>query len=1355
MGDEHEVTLKEEQVSMGSQNPSATESMRRCRSLNELPGYHRVTVLKRKDTERTRARLEAVAAGMEELRSLRERHQLLMEETLCESAKKQPAHRSGDENMPHRSPQRHGNQNGLQQLHGECMQEASHRTGGREENLSQSMREGNLSQHMVSSEKISSHSVGNTSQAADYLQRNMSQSMRNGNVSQHTVNSERTSSHNVGNTSQTADYLQRNMSQSMREGNAYQHMVNSESTSSHSVGNTSQNADYFHLRSDTSPSGIKNVSHNNENFRGSVSRQAAGHGRNSSQSTGNHEVNVSQSRGNRHDSASHHADMRKDNMSHFHVKQSENVSRSKNVSRSEIVSRSDNVSRNQASLGQKEMMLHSFQFQNNSKQRQPCVTEQSKMSQGISKPQHDQRRAANTSQINERNQSSTHINRQNHSDSRPQKDQGLNASVIPEDPRWRQNHLDSMPHNDQGPAAYLIPEDLRQRDRKLQNDRRRLNERFQKDQKDAHSVVQEDKRRGSAKPREDPNLCQTGTPDKYASSPSVQIHSQNGYNKSRQEEIRRSTHSVRSSYFTPSTRDLHMTASELDLQHKQYSPNRTIPGDVAVNAAQLRESQSVTSLHSTQDTSFLRHAASVYSVTENHLKLENGRDQHLESRDTRYLPTEDDYEQRRCRVLTQSDQRFSRGRTQSVHENFYYFPQRSDSGRNNLRNAVKRHNDPAARHSTYAKKNSSSRSHNNCQADDISKLTESQPNETRPISSLQPPPQNKSISWEELLVTVGIGKTDSQQETVNTRLPNNEGNELFQNMADVPSRRETQPGRVSALDDKLRKNSDQHYHLYQGGVSQKPSRSQSFSSPSGNVYDSLIRHGGNISRNSVELKPQRTMSSADVKSALYSGVSRHHSLYILNSRQPIFNPLHEVDISSLDRPGPVHAVTLQYVGLSTRHLSMGSISSASSLSSVIEGVNLSSDPSPSNDPYPSISRTRPSTSQACKPPTEISRASLPSAERRSADTVNCSATKTSSRMPLIKTIDEDSEDVFEYSFEWSQAPSVKPRSYSDVPGRSGDFNEDASAQLTSAPGLTNLSRHTNGQLSSNKEKSNDSSLAKLQTPDICRLPTHNYMDTSNNKDCCPNSSTCNCLHNGSSKDYGVCNDSTTKDCQYNSNAKSKTSEPYGQNPQHSPRRTVLASSPVPLSSYDLTQTMDEGYITCDSVSHKVLIDTSSDTIDSVCNASAISGGDNSANREDSSGDPNSVNGGEIKTATCTPLPQNSGLKYLSGGAPADEKIPNQEMEQCQNFADSGLEKRDMRASQSLKDYFGSLLSDSQPGVSLSTCENDNFAPTDSQRPDPGRDIHVDADSGSAQDLTHGCSSTSSSSRKKPFKQTDL
>ncbi|GFS17208.1 hypothetical protein ElyMa_001491300 [Elysia marginata] len=62
-------------------------SKRYNRSLNELPGYLRVPVLRRKDTERTQARLEAGVAGLAELRLLKEKQMALVEQTVTASIK--------------------------------------------------------------------------------------------------------------------------------------------------------------------------------------------------------------------------------------------------------------------------------------------------------------------------------------------------------------------------------------------------------------------------------------------------------------------------------------------------------------------------------------------------------------------------------------------------------------------------------------------------------------------------------------------------------------------------------------------------------------------------------------------------------------------------------------------------------------------------------------------------------------------------------------------------------------------------------------------------------------------------------------------------------------------------------------------------------------------------------------------------------------------------------------------------------------------------------------------------------------------------------------------------------------------
>ncbi|XP_035829130.1 uncharacterized protein LOC101858146 [Aplysia californica] len=62
--------------------------VRKSRSMSELPGHLRVPILKRKDTERTQARLEAGAAGVAELQALREQHQQLVTATMEESKQK-------------------------------------------------------------------------------------------------------------------------------------------------------------------------------------------------------------------------------------------------------------------------------------------------------------------------------------------------------------------------------------------------------------------------------------------------------------------------------------------------------------------------------------------------------------------------------------------------------------------------------------------------------------------------------------------------------------------------------------------------------------------------------------------------------------------------------------------------------------------------------------------------------------------------------------------------------------------------------------------------------------------------------------------------------------------------------------------------------------------------------------------------------------------------------------------------------------------------------------------------------------------------------------------------------------------
>ncbi|XP_067678156.1 uncharacterized protein [Haliotis asinina] len=70
--------------------PGQVPVMRRSRSLSELPGSVRVPIIRRTDNERMRARLEASAQGLEELKLLREQQQKQMEEVRTTALQRKP-----------------------------------------------------------------------------------------------------------------------------------------------------------------------------------------------------------------------------------------------------------------------------------------------------------------------------------------------------------------------------------------------------------------------------------------------------------------------------------------------------------------------------------------------------------------------------------------------------------------------------------------------------------------------------------------------------------------------------------------------------------------------------------------------------------------------------------------------------------------------------------------------------------------------------------------------------------------------------------------------------------------------------------------------------------------------------------------------------------------------------------------------------------------------------------------------------------------------------------------------------------------------------------------------------------------
>ena len=59
--------------------------IRRSRSLSELPGSIRVPILRRTDSDRMRARLEASMQGLEELKLLKEQQKKIIDDAMTSS----------------------------------------------------------------------------------------------------------------------------------------------------------------------------------------------------------------------------------------------------------------------------------------------------------------------------------------------------------------------------------------------------------------------------------------------------------------------------------------------------------------------------------------------------------------------------------------------------------------------------------------------------------------------------------------------------------------------------------------------------------------------------------------------------------------------------------------------------------------------------------------------------------------------------------------------------------------------------------------------------------------------------------------------------------------------------------------------------------------------------------------------------------------------------------------------------------------------------------------------------------------------------------------------------------------------
>ncbi|CAL1545234.1 unnamed protein product [Lymnaea stagnalis] len=307
-----------------------------------------------------------------------------------------------------------------------------------------------------------------------------------------------------------------------------------------------------------------------------------------------------------------------------------------------------------------------------------------------------------------------------------------------------------------------------------------------------------------------------------------------------------------------------------------------------------------------------------------------------------------DPDHRRSVVQLQSDQRFARGRTQSVHESFYYFPfpnkeAQKDHPFNGGRKSHESNDTNLALNTSRSKHDLSSDCEAGALGQQINRLSgtltsfcnQSLHGDTTPASS----PRNKSISWDELLVTIGLNKnlSDSNSTMENSNQGRCEAPETGHNTA-FGSEQNSESSGVEI-------------------IMKKSGRSQSFTSGTFHNSDDCVQRVQKPNEHVSKFSHGHRPVSSQPKQRYIKLTPGHHSAAALSRRpsiqseavitrndplRKILNPLHEVDMKSMNVPGPLHAVTLQYCGLPGRKGSHSEFSPSTSSPEVNQGSNLSS-----------------------------------------------------------------------------------------------------------------------------------------------------------------------------------------------------------------------------------------------------------------------------------------------------------------------------------------------------------------------------------------------------------------------------
>ncbi|XP_059149387.1 serine-rich adhesin for platelets-like [Physella acuta] len=261
-------------------------------------------------------------------------------------------------------------------------------------------------------------------------------------------------------------------------------------------------------------------------------------------------------------------------------------------------------------------------------------------------------------------------------------------------------------------------------------------------------------------------------------------------------------------------------------------------------------------------------------------------------------------EQRRHVVISQTDQRFARGRTQSVHESFYYFPYSiPESSPSNQHDNIRQYFNPGS--DSHLKTSLRSRS---MQINEYSnRCSEGQGYNV----SYQSTKQHKSMSWDNLIQSIGLHHKSAAQTDIGRNIFSGQNNAegSLVNMSDVSLEHNKENDSQITVQESER-------------ISKKAGRSQSFTCgtviSSGFLTNSLNKNN--------KFKVTNDYAADVLEDPFSSAILRRPSILgetvitKLNPGNRIINPLHEVDITALNNPGPLHAVTLQYSSLSLKNL---------------------------------------------------------------------------------------------------------------------------------------------------------------------------------------------------------------------------------------------------------------------------------------------------------------------------------------------------------------------------------------------------------------------------------------------------